>query len=722
MALRNLLVRIGADLSGLQKGMNKAQKQVNNFSRNINNSLKLVSAAFAAVGATMGIGAAVKDAMEYETAMNQVNRIMGKSADEFKKWAESTGAAFGYSRLEAAKAGATYGNLLSGFSQGADDTRKKTEDLMKATAVVSAATGRTMTDTFERIRSGLLGNTEAIEDLGINVNIAMIESTNAFKQFANGDSWDKLSFQVQQQIRYAAILEQAYTKYGDTIADSTSTRLSTFVQALNNVKLALGQAFLPILNVVLPILSALANRLAVVMGYVAQFVRALVGKKGDIPSQTKALNSQSAAVSGLGDATEKAGKQAKKAGKDAKRGVAGFDEINQLADPSSGGDAGGAAGGGGVTGGAIDMPVPNTEQSEGALDKISNKIKEFADKVKKWLAPLGDSWGRLKQSIVDLWNSPAIVKFRAWIAGGWDSGIEGIVLIIAGALDILAGAIDIVNSILNGDWKKAWDGVGNILLGFWKIITGVIGPLFPGLTAKMKDFGDKFKKKWDELANINFAEMFLKLIKWFADLKDKASAKWNEIKTITSKVWDNMKSIIQTKANDAWNNFKAPFEGAYSWFKTNVIDKISYAFSSIKEAFSGSITTGFKKVYNTAVSWINGMIGDINKIKIKGIWDGANIPKIPALAKGGITNGPTLALIGDNPGGQEVVSPLDKLQDMMAGAVGTAVMQAMQHGRPSTSNGDILLNIDGRTFARIVKPFIEAENQRVGNNVKLNSI
>ena len=42
----------------------------------------------------------------------------------------------------------------------------------------------------------------------------------------------------------------------------------------------------------------------------------------------------------------------------------------------------------------------------------------------------------------------------------------------------------------------------------------------------------------------------------------------------------------------------------------------------------------------------------------------------PALAKGGLAFGPTLAMVGDNPGAQsnpEVIAPLDKLQSMMGG-------------------------------------------------------
>jgi hypothetical protein len=64
-----------------------------------------------------------------------------------------------------------------------------------------------------------------------------------------------------------------------------------------------------------------------------------------------------------------------------------------------------------------------------------------------------------------------------------------------------------------------------------------------------------------------------------------------------------------------------------------------------------------------------------------------HISKYPPLAKGGITYGPMLAMVGDNPGGQEVVAPLDKLEELLASAVGTAVMQAMQTG--GNNNGPV---------------------------------
>ncbi len=59
----------------------------------------------------------------------------------------------------------------------------------------------------------------------------------------------------------------------------------------------------------------------------------------------------------------------------------------------------------------------------------------------------------------------------------------------------------------------------------------------------------------------------------------------------------------------------------------------------------------------------------------------------PALAKGGLAYGPTLAMVGDNPGAQsnpEVIAPLDKLQSMMGG--GNVTVTGMIRGT------DILLS------------------------------
>ncbi|AGN33733.1 membrane protein [Paenibacillus phage PG1] len=307
------MVRAGADFSAMRKEMQKAQQDLASFKSGLTKSIKGIVGVLATIGIGSAIKDATKDAMQYEASIVQLNRTMGESAAGFRSWAKENAAAFGMSQLEIAKYGAVYSNLLSSFTSGTAETTQKTQELLQASAVVASATGRTMEDTMERIRSGLLGNTEAIEDLGINVNVAMIESTKAFQQFANGKSWQQLNFQTQQQIRLMAILEQAQSKYGNEIADTTIARQNQLVAQLKNVRLGLGQAFMPIYNFILPALIRFATALATVMNYIAQFTTALFG--GSVKSQNaqaQATNAQTSAVSGLGDAYKKAGDKAKK--------------------------------------------------------------------------------------------------------------------------------------------------------------------------------------------------------------------------------------------------------------------------------------------------------------------------------------------------------------------------------------------------------------------------
>jgi hypothetical protein len=68
--------------------------------------------------------------------------------------------------------------------------------------------------------------------------------------------------------------------------------------------------------------------------------------------------------------------------------------------------------------------------------------------------------------------------------------------------------------------------------------------------------------------------------------------------------------------------------------------------------------------------------------------------------------------------GKEAVMPLEN----NTGWISDLANKISQRGGSGGGGGDIILNLDGRQFARIVKPFLDKENKRVGNNVRLQSI
>lgn len=391
--LEELKVVINAELKPFQQKMKEMENTVTQSTNNVKNKLSGLKSMFSSLAkvAALGILArelyqlgkySVQTALEVQASMNQIQRLMGESSQAFLKWAENNALAFNMSKAEAIKYGSTYGNILAGFIKNQDKLAGYTAKLLETSSIIAQGTGRTMTDVMERIRSGLLGNTEAIEDLGVMVNVSMIESTEAFKKFANGQSWQQLDFQTQQQIRLMAILEQATKRYGDTLQDNVNNRISTFKALMKDSALNIGNIFLPIINAIMPYLNAFASVIRTATAKLAEFIQLLFDKKvsstdgvaGAVNNATQGLQGAGNAAGDLADNLDdagggagnladnvgKAGKAAKKAVKEL-RGLMGFDEINLLnkknddSDDNSGGGGGGGKGGKGKGAGGKDI-------------------------------------------------------------------------------------------------------------------------------------------------------------------------------------------------------------------------------------------------------------------------------------------------------------------------------------------------------------------------------
>lgn len=112
----------------------------------------------------------------------------------------------------------------------------------------------------------------------------------------------------------------------------------------------------------------------------------------------------------------------------------------------------------------------------------------------------------------------------------------------------------------------------------------------------------------------------------------------------------------------------SPFQ-ALTGIVSGVVDSVT---SLVSGLFNGMTAAG-RGAINTLVVAANAMIGGINKInfkvpdwvpKIGGQQIGFSLSKIPMLAKGGVTTGPTLAMIGEG-AEQEAVLPLSKLNALL---------------------------------------------------------
>lgn len=431
--LDELKVMIDAEIAPFRKKMKEVENQVKGTSDRVKNATAKVREQSNSIGSAFGklakfagfaiLGKKLLDvgmystqtALEVSAAMNQIKRQMGESSQSFLKWVNDNANAMNMGVGEATNYGAVYSNLFSGFIKDTNKLSAYTAKMLQTSAVVAEGSGRTITDVMERIRSGLLGNTEAIEDLGINVNVAMIKSTEAFKRFSNGQSWDQLDFQTQQQIRLMAILEQATAKYGDTLSNSVNGRISLFKSLMKDAALNLGNSMLPIINAIMPVLNSFAMVLKNVTAKLAEFIALMFNKKatvkdgvgGAVGDMGNAMKDAAGGAGDLADAVDDAGdsaggladnlgdsaKNAKKAAKEL-LGLLGFDEINILQKPKDD-DAGGSGGGGkggkgkGGGGGPFKDILPEVELTDmdnkfkSIFDGLGDKLKGLFDLFKK---------------------------------------------------------------------------------------------------------------------------------------------------------------------------------------------------------------------------------------------------------------------------------------------------------------------------------------------------
>lgn len=431
--LDELKVMIDAEIAPFRKKMKEVENQVKGTSDQVKNATAKVREQSSSIGSAFGklakfagfaiLGKKLLDvgmystqtALEVSASMNQIKRQMGESSQSFLKWVNDNANAMNMGVGEATNYGAVYSNLFSGFIKDTNKLSAYTAKMLQTSAVVAEGSGRTITDVMERIRSGLLGNTEAIEDLGINVNVAMIESTEAFKKFANGQSWQQLDYQTQQQIRLMAILEQATAKYGDTLSNSVNGRISLFKSLMKDAALNLGNSMLPIINAIMPVLNSFAMVLKNVTAKLAEFIALMFNKKatvkdgvgGAVGDMGNAMKDAAGGAGDLADAVDDAGdsaggladnlgdsaKNAKKAAKEL-LGLLGFDEINILQKPKDD-DAGGSGGGGkggkgkGGGGGPFKDILPEVELTDmdnkfkSIFDGLGDKLKGLFDLFKK---------------------------------------------------------------------------------------------------------------------------------------------------------------------------------------------------------------------------------------------------------------------------------------------------------------------------------------------------
>ena len=428
------------------RGIKTFEKTSKTTAQNIGESFKKLGGIIAATFSITAIINFSKQAGEFatqtEASVQRLVDIYGEAAQSVGDFIDANAMAIGMSKASASSFASVYGNLFSVWADQATNA-ELTNQYLNMTAVVASKTGRTVQDVQERVRSGLLGNTEAIEDLGIFVNVKTIEMTDAFKRMADGQSWEQLDAYTQQQVRTMAILEQATTKYGTTVADTTATTRAQYQAAYEDFQNTWGQV---VNKVLIPVLKVLTQ----VFTIATKGLQIIAGISGKTIEGNSAFESQASSIGGAVENQEALTKAVEDTAKAQKKSLAGFDQINKLTESTAGASGGaGTSGGGAVGGGVADLGLADLTYDNSIVGKISDDLVAIMGIVGVALVAVG-----------------LILTFTGHIA--W-----GIGFIIAGA-----GLLSITMATLKSDEisQKTKDALSNVLIiaGIVAIIIGIL--------------------------------------------------------------------------------------------------------------------------------------------------------------------------------------------------------------------------------------------------------
>jgi len=323
----------------------------------------------------------------------------------------------------------------------------------------------------------------------------------------------------------------------------------------------------------------------------------------------------------------------------------------------------------------------------GQVSKLKKTFQDLTGELSKSLFPTIKKITEKLQGVVDWFKGLNDNQKETITKIGLIITALGPALIILGKLISIGGTIMSVLSKISGliaglsSGAGALSGVLTALTGPIGIIIGVVAALAAGFTL-LWNKSETFRNSMIEIGN-SMLKTYNEYIKPTVDsIKDIISMLWNDIIVPLAKyLWETFSPIIEKVFTVAGKIISSVFEkvgiivkGATGVLK-GLIQFVSGVFSGdwkkawdgVKETF-GNTFEALKGLFKTPINWIinklNGFIDGLNKIQVPD-WvpevggKGINIPHIPTLAKGGIVDKATLAMIGEGKSAEAVI-PLDR--------------------------------------------------------------
>ncbi|HEU9746920.1 TPA: hypothetical protein VW348_002088 [Streptococcus pneumoniae] len=348
----------------------------------------------------------------------------------------------------------------------------------------------------------------------------------------------------------------------------------------------------------------------------------------------------------------------------------------------------------------------------------------------------------------------ALIAIGVLLYQNWDTVVEFAKTAWQGLCDFISGICRAIGEFFSGLWTKlqeifepigqwfgekfqqAWDAIVNIFSGIgewfsgvfqgaWDAIVNIFTPIgswfgqrWADVTSALANIGawftDIFQKAWTGLTNI-----FSKLGLWFGE-------RWADVTSVLANVsswFGNMFTSAYNAVKNAFSSIGGFFSGVWSTVQSIFVNAGQKVGSAVGGAFKSAVNAvlgTIENVVNDFIGMINGVLGVVRNLPGLGWVGSVSTVSLPRLARGGIVDSPTIAMIGE--AGKEAVVPLENTGfiQTLGRVVSSAVVNAMAGISPQggfSSDGDIVIQIAGHEFGRVAIQEINKEHERAGQTL-----
>ena len=312
-----------------------------------------------------------------------------------------------------------------------------------------------------------------------------------------------------------------------------------------------------------------------------------------------------------------------------------------------------------------------TEISSSVSGKLSELRSSIAEKVGNIRQNCSDAWTNMKSDAISHTTAIKTALVEGWTncrtetAQKWTEISSS----VSGKISEMRASVNEKVGSIRQNCSDAWASMKSDA-------TSHANAIKTNLSEGWANCRTATAQKWTEISSAVGGRL--------AEMKSSASEKIGGIRQACSNGWGGMKSdatsAVTIMANQAVSGFLR--------MKQGIVDAFSGVWSGIR-GWINKVISGVESMVNLVIKGINGMIESFNKIASVGSYFGMNLSiskitavSLPRLATGGITDGPTAAIIGE--AGKEAVLPLENNTGWMDQLVQKIVEVSGGGGTPVT--------------------------------------